>query len=309
MVSRRLLRIKCFKALYTHFQTEDNTITSAEKNMLFSISKSYDLYHLMLRLIVDVAENVEETMEQRKKKLRPSDEDLNPNRRFIDNPIISQIRNSDNLNSFLVKSGLGWEEHPELIKKLTANLLDRAYYVTYMNKEEVTYQDHQAFIINFYKKEIEDFDYIFEILDDMSIFWMDEIEFITSSVISTIKCFSEQNKFNDVRIPPLYKNDGDVNFVKGLLNEVLVSYRDNTSYIDKFTINWDIERIALADKLLIHMTIAEFTTFKDIPISVSMNEYIDLAKFYSTPQSHVFINGVLDKIALDLEATGKISKK
>lgn len=309
MISRRLLRIKCFKALYSHFQTTDNPLAVAEKNMLFSIAKSYDLYHLMLRLIVDVAECVEGSIDQKKLKLRPTEEDLNPNRRFVDNPIVAQIRNSENLNTYLIKNSIGWEEHPELIKKMATNLLERSYYETYMNKEEVTYQDHKAFVINFYKREIENFDYIFEILDDMSIFWIDEVEFITSNVITTIKNLSEENLLKDVTIPPLYKNNSDIKFVKKLLNEALLTYRENTVYIDKFTKNWDFERIALTDRILMHMAITEFISFKDIPVSVSMNEYLDLARFYSTPQSNIFINGILDKIASDLTADGKLEDK
>ncbi|MFI3267407.1 MAG: transcription antitermination protein NusB [Rikenellaceae bacterium] len=309
MISRRLLRIKCLKALYSHLQTEENPISVAEKNMLFSITKSYDLYHLMLRLIVDVAEVVENTMDQRATKLRPTFEDLNPNRRFVENPIIAHIRNSENLNTYLIKNNLGWETHPELVKKITTNMLDRAYYKTYMEKENVTFEDHKAFIVNFYKREIEDFDYIFEVLDEMSMFWVDEAEFITYNVIYLIKNIKEENLLKDISVPPLYKNKTDLKFVKELINETLLSYRDNEVYIDRFTKNWDYERIALTDRILMQLAITEFVRFKEIPVSVSMNEYIELSKFYSTPQSSVFINGILDKIASDLETEGKLEGK
>lgn len=309
MVSRRLLRIKCFKALYSHFQTEENPISAAEKNMLYSITKSYDLFHLMLRLIVDVAEGVEETMAQKAQKLRPSYEDLHPNRRFVENPLIAHIRNSENLNSYLMKNSLGWDSHPELIKKITTNLLERSYYKNYMEKEEVTFEDHQALVVNFYKKEIENFDYIFEILDEMSMFWVDETEFITHNIIYLLKNIEKDNILEDINIPPLYKKDDDFTFVKKLMNETLLSYRDNESYIDKFTKNWDYDRIALTDRLLMQLAITEFINFKDIPVSVSMNEYIELSKFYSTPQSKVFINGILDKVAMDLKDEGKLDGK
>ncbi|MFI3262816.1 MAG: transcription antitermination protein NusB [Rikenellaceae bacterium] len=309
MISRRLLRIKCFKALYSHFQTEENPIAIAEKNMLYSITKSYDLYHLMLRLIVDVADVEENTIEQRAKKLRPTFEDLNPNRRFVENPIIAHIRNSENLNTYLIKNNLGWETHPELVKKLTTNLLDRAYYKAYMEKEEATYEDHKAFVVNFYKREIEDFDYIFEVLDEMSMFWVDEAEFITYNVMNSIKNIKEDKLLNDFSIPPIYKNKSDLKFVKELINETLMSYRDNETYINKYTRNWDYDRIALIDRILMQLAITEFIRFKDIPVSVTMNEYIELSKFYSTPQSNVFINGILDKIASELEDEGKLEGK
>lgn len=312
MISRRLLRIKCLKSLYAHVQSDSESIIAAEKDLLFSIKKSYDLYHLLLRLVVDVSDHVESVIEQKKLKLRPTEEELNPSYNFVHNRVISQLKYSPALNRYLVKNDLGWEGSPDLIKKITANMMERDYYTSYMQIENPTYEDDKTLVMKFLKREIEDFDYIYEVLSDMSILWVDEIEFITVNVIKTVKDMRASQVLDedseDIKLLPIYRDNTDVDFVKRLLNSSILSFRDNMLYIDSFTQNWDLERIAFMDRLLMLMALTEFSEFKNIPVSVTMNEYIDLAKMYSTPQSSTFVNGVLDKMVKDLETKGKLTK-
>lgn len=314
MISRRLLRIKCLKSLYSYIQSDDEIAKNAEKTLLFSIGKSYDLYHLLLRLIVDVADIEEMIIEQRKKKLRPTEEDLNPIMHLVENRVINQLRYSPALNRHLKKNNLGWGIADDLLRKLHANMIEREYFQEYISLESPTYADDMKLVVSFYKNEIEDFEYIYEILDDMSIFWMDEIELVASSVIKTIKKFKYENvleeKSNkDIPLLPLYKDTSDLIFAKKLVNESLSSYETNMPFIDKYTKNWDVDRLAFIDRILIHMALAEIKKFEDLPISITLNEYIELAKFYSTPQSSHFINGILDKMASDLQASGEVVKK
>ena len=312
MISRRLLRIKVMKALYSHFQTEGESLIASQRNLLFSINKSYELYHLILHLIVDVADYAENVIEQRKTKLRPTEEDLNPNLRFVENRVISQLRKSSALNGYLSKNGLSWSKYPELIKKLFLNMSEKEYYSKYMNNTKCGYNEDKALVIAFYQNEIEDFDYLYEVLEEMSIYWMDEVEFITSYVIKTVnnmrQAQCQNEKSPDIVLMPLYRDEEDVEFVKELFIKSVVNYKQNISYIESFAKNWDVDRIAFMYKLLMLEALVEITEFPLIPVKVTLDEYIEISKYYSTANSSLFINGLLDRIAEDLMKKGKLHK-
>ena len=311
MLSRRLLRIKIVKALYSHFKTEGESLIASERNLLFSIRKSYDLYHLMMKLVVEVADYAETVIEQRKSRLLPSEEDLHPNCRFIENRVVSQLRASRSLNDYLRKGTLSWSNYPELIRKLYQNLVKSDYYQSYMQQEKNGYQDDKMLVVQFYSQEIEDFSELYDVLEEMSIFWLDEVEFITSQVIKTIKMFRAgevSDGKTDIRLLPMLGDDSDMDFVKTVFEKTVIQYRDHSAYVESFVHNWDIDRFVFLDKILLMAALTEITECRDIPIKVTMDEYIEIAKYYSSPSSGHFINGLMNRMVQDLKTRGRIDK-
>lgn len=300
MVSRRFLRIKALKALYAHMSSNSDSIIPAQKKMLFSVAKSYELYHIMLRLIVDVADYAGEMIEVNKTKLLATDEELNPNMRLTNNRLVAKIRNSEQLNSFLSKNGLEWSRDNELMKLLHTSMIESEYYKEYMKAEKDGWENDKKFVIDFYRNEIEDNEFLYSILEDMSIYWIDEIEFITSKVVNHL---TKQRSSDPITIYPLYQNDDDREFVKDLFVQSIIQYDDNVEIIRLYAQNWEVERITVMDRLIIIMAIVELEKFSSIPTNVTLDEYIEIAKHYSTRNSNVFINGILNKYIKDKNIT------
>lgn len=300
MVSRRFLRIKALKALYAHMSSNSDSIIPAQKKMLFSVAKSYELYHIMLRLIVDVADYAGEMIEVNKTKLLATDEELNPNMRLTNNRLVAKIRNCEQLNSFLSKNGLEWSRDNELMKLLHTSMIESEYYKEYMKAEKDGWENDKKFVIDFYRNEIEDNEFLYSILEDMSIYWIDEIEFITSKVVNHL---TKQRSSDPLAIYPLYQNDDDREFVKDLFVQSIIQYDDNVEIIRLYAQNWEVERITVMDRLIIIMAIVELEKFSSIPTNVTLDEYIEIAKHYSTRNSNVFINGILNKYIKDKNIT------
>lgn len=296
MVSRRFLRIKALKALYAHMCCEDDGVIAAQKKMLFSVSKSYELYHLMLRLIVDVADYAENIIETSKVKQLATAEELNPNTKFIDNKLVAKIRNSEELNTYLTKNGIGWSRDNNLIMELYSKLIASDYYKEYMASEKNSFDVDRKLVVDFYRNEIEDNDLLYSIVEDMSLYWIDEVEFITSKVINHL---SKVKNSGALEITSLYQNDDDREFVKDLFVQSILQYDENVEIIKKYAKNWEVDRITVMDRLIIIMAIVEFEKFPTIPTNVTFDEYIEIAKHYSTRNSNVFINGILDKYVKD----------
>ena len=306
MLSRRLLRIKAVKALYAHFKSESDSISASEKNLTQAIDKTYDLYHQMLWLIVDVARYAEKRLDIARNKKLPTYEDLNPNTKFVDNAVIAQIANSDRLVVYLERKALGWSQYPELIKSLYDSMSASDYYKEYMASEEHTYNQDRKFVEDFYLNTVEDNEVLEAAVEEQSILWADDVDFALVMVNRTIgMCRKSQN---DLPLLPQFKNDDDQAFVKELFRKAILNYDEYLSYIEKFTQNWEVERIAYMDNIIMVVAISELVNFPSIPVKVTLDEYIDIAKFYSTRNSSVFVNGVLDKAIAVLKEEGKISK-
>lgn len=306
MLSRRLLRIKAVKALYAHFKSESDSISASEKNLTQAIDKTYDLYHQMLWLIVDVARYAEKRLDIARNKKLPTYEDLNPNTKFVDNAVIAQIANSDRLVAYLERKALGWSQYPELIKSLYDSMSASDYYKEYMASEEHTYNQDRKFVEDFYLNTVEDNEALEAAVEEQSILWADDVDFALVMVNRTIGiCRKSQN---DLPLLPQFKNDDDQAFVKELFRKAILNYDEYLSYIEKFTQNWEVERIAYMDNIIMVVAISELVNFPSIPVKVTLDEYIDIAKFYSTRNSSVFVNGVLDKAIAVLKEEGKISK-
>ncbi len=306
MLSRRLLRIKVLKALYAHFKAESDSLIVSEKNLLTSIDKTYELYHQMLWLVVQVADYAEKRIELGRQKHLPTPEELNPNTKFVENRVIAALRGSEALTDYLERKKLGWVNYPELIKKLYASLVESEYYAKYMASPNRSFREDCKLVESFYTFTVCESELLEEVVEEQSILWSDDIDF---SVIMVLRTLSDM-KASQTEVPLVaqYKSDDDESFVRELFRKTVVNYKEYKEYIDRFTQNWDVERIAFMDNLIMASAMAELVTFPSIPVKVTLDEFIEISKYYSTPGSSVFINGVLDKIVESLTAEGRIQK-
>ncbi len=306
MLSRRLLRIKALKALYAHLQNESDNLIASEKSMLGSIDKAYDLYFQMLLLPVEVARYAEARQEMAKEKKLPTYEDLNPNRKFVDNAVITLIANSDSVNDYAARRKLSWSNSPEVIKSIYASLLESESYKSYMTNQESTLKGDVAFLENFFVKDMQNSEVLDEALEDLSIMWDNDLSFVLPLIARTLS--SIRPSHTELKVMPKYKSDEELEFVRTLFQKSLINYNKNQAYIEKFTSNWDLERIVFMDNMIMNMAMTELISFPSVPIKVTMDEYIEISKAYSTPGSSTFINGVLDRVVNDLTAEGAINK-
>ena len=293
--------------LYAYYQNGDGEINKAEKTLFFSIQKSFDLYHYLLLLIVEIADYASARIDIALQKKIPSYEDLNPNTKFIENKIISMLRVNRQLNAYLLKTPLTWSHNPDLIKRLHNKIRMAKFFKNYMENPIRSFEEDKKIIIEIYSKEFITFEGLYQVLEEQSIFWNDEVEFIISMITKTLKGFKESDNEKN-RLLSLYKNDEDKDFVKNLFRKSILYRKEHGAIVESFTKNWDVDRIAFMDFLILEMAIAEAIEFPFIPTKVTINEYLEIAKSYSTEKSRIFINGLLDKIFKHLKQTEKIKK-
>jgi N utilization substance protein B len=293
--------------LYAYYTAEMQDINKTEKELYHSISKSYELYHLLLIFIVDIQQYAESRIEIARNKIRPTAEDINPNTRFVDNKLILQLRENDQLLRYLNASGVSWAKYPELIKELYYEVINSQAYQDYMELDKVQYEDDKRLVIYIFSEIIQLNDNLNQVIEEMSIFWNDDLEFIISMIVKTIKKFNE-NDSSQKSLMSLYKNEDDKEFVKTLFRKALVNRDFSINLIRETASNWDVDRIAFMDILIMQIAISELIEFQSIPTKVSLNEYLDISKYYSTEKSNTFINGILDKILENLKANNKILK-
>lgn len=306
MISRRLLRIKAMKALYAHLKSESDSLAGSEKSFVASINKTYDLYFHMLSLIVELAHYAESRQEMAKQKKLPTYEDLNPNRKFVENSVISLIANSDSVNDYLAAHKLSWAQYPELIKSLFTQLEQSDYYQRYMLNEERSFREDLALVREFYTTELEDSEALEEVLDEQSILWNDDLGFALIMVERTLSNMRPTHQ--EVKVVAKFKSEDDLDFATELFTKAAIHFDENTTLIEKYMSNWDVDRIAFMDNVILALATTELTSFPSIPVKVTLDEYIEISKYYSTPGSSNFINGIMDRIVTTLTEEGKIKK-
>lgn len=308
MISRRQLRIKALQSLYAYYTTGREDMRRSEKELHFNIEKSYDLYHYLLLLMIDVILYAESRMEIGRNKHIPTHEEIHPNTRFIDNRLVDQLRNNEWLLRFVEQHKLNWANHPELIKEVYTRLIESAEYEAYMNAEEDGYLEDKRLVTFIYTHIIFSSERLDSIMEEQSIYWNDDLEFITSMIVKTFKKFKEEDG-PEKALMDLYKNEEDEDYVVKLYRQTILHREEYMEYIKENTRNWDLERIAFMDILIMQMAITELVAFPSIPTKVTLNEYLEISKYYSTTKSNVFINGVLDKVLMQLREEKKVLKK
>jgi len=307
MISRRQLRIKALQSLYAYYTTGSEDMKRSENELHFNIEKAYELYHYLLLLIIDVMIYADSRIEIARNKRIPTHEDLHPNMRFITNRLIDQLRNNTQLLRFVEQHKLNWANHPELIKEVYSRLIESEEYEAYMKGEEPGYVEDKRLVTFIYTHIIYTSERLDSILEEQSIYWNDDLEFITSMIVKTFKKFKEDDG-PDKLLMDLYKNKEDTDYVVRLFRQTILHRDEYVEYIKHNTRNWDLDRIAFMDILIMQIAIAELIAFQSIPTKVTLNEYLEISKFYSTNKSNVFINGVLDKVLMQLKEENKISK-
>ena len=307
MISRRLLRVKVLQMLYAYYTADIKDINKAEKELQFSVNKSYELYKVLFLLILDIRQYAESRIEIAMNKMRPSKEEMNPNRRFIENRLILQISENTQLQKYVNATGISWAQYPEIIKDLYNDLVNSDAYIRYMSADQTSYEEDKKIINYFYIHIIQDNKNLPHILEEMSIYWNDDEDYIISMIIKTLKNFKEYNS-HEISFLPLFKNEEDKEFFIHLFRKSIINRDYCIELIQETANNWDIERIAFLDTLIMQMAITELLEFQTIPTKVTLNEYLDIAKYYSTEKSNSFINGILDKILFKLRKNNKIKK-
>ena len=307
MISRRLLRIKALMALYAFNRREDENLAQAETELMFSIGKSYDLYHYLLLLVLEVADIACEKIDQALQKRMPSPEDLNPKRRFIDNQIIAQLRKNLAFKEYISSKRLSWVNNAHIPRLLYNKMIVWEEYEKYMTLENNNYLSDKKFIISLITELFSISEDLNSNLEEQSIYWNDDMEYISSMLEKTLKKFKVDSG-EKAPLMPLFKNDEDEQFVKILFRKAILHSKKCSELIDKNTTNWEVDRIALMDILVMQLAITEILEFPEIPVKVTLNEYIEIAKYYCTSKSSTFVNGILDNIVKEIRDEGLFNK-
>lgn len=308
MINRVLIRIRVVQILFSCSQNETTDLRKAENELLLSLQKSYDLYYYLMSLMAELTNTYALRVESRKAKLLPTEEDKSPNTKLLDNKFIHQLTGNKTLEKYLKDRPFSWMEYDVFLRNLLDTILKSEIYKEYIENPVNQYEEDREFWRKVFKQIICNNEELYSILEDESLYWNDDIEIVESFVIKTIKRFDPANG-NDQELLPMFKDETDREFAVKLLRESLLGGKEYRELIDKYTKNWESERIALMDMVIMQIAIAEIVTFPSIPISVTLNEYIDIAKSYSTAKSASFINGILDAIVKELKEEKKIIKK
>ena len=306
MLSRRVLRTKVVKAVYAHTQCEGLTPVASEKNLVASIDKAYDLYFHLLALVPEIAEYAAERIRIGENKKLPTYDDLHPNRKFVENKVIARLNEDEELQAQLKARKLSWANHRDLIVALYNALIRQPFYQKYMLSPERSFREDAQLVSDIYMTMLEEFEPLDRVLEEQSILWNDDLGFLLTMVSRTILSMREAHEA--IKLMPQFKSEEDLDFAKSLLRNAIAGFERISLLLDNSMQNWDIERVALMDQIILITAIAEAENFPSIPVRVTMNEYIDIAKCYSTDSSGGFINGLLDKIISRLTEEGKIVK-
>lgn len=308
MINRVLIRIRVVQMLFSYSQNGTNDLKKAENEFLFSLQKSYDLYFYLLLLLVELTDAYAGRVDARKSKLLPTQEDMSPNTKMLDNKFINQLRANKQFTKYLEERPFSWTEHEAFVRNILNNILDSEIYKEYCQSNNEDYNEDREFWRKVFKQIICASEDLYTLLEDESLFWNDDIEIVQSFVIKTIKRFEEKNGAEQMLLP-MFKDDSDREFAIKLLRESLLNSKEYREIIDKYTKNWESERIAIMDMIIMQIATAEILNFPSIPISVTLNEYIDISKSYSTAKSASFINGILDTMVKEFKEQKKIIKK
>jgi N utilization substance protein B len=307
MINRILIRIKIVQLVFAYYKSGEKEYKIAEKELFYSIEKTYELYFYLLLLAVEVTRFARLRIDNAMHKYRPTDQELDPNRRFANNLFILQLEKNEVFNRYVAAKKLSWTDHPEVIKSLYDTMINSSLYEEYMHSEENNYEEDKELWKKFFRHDILASDLLDSTLEEQNIYWCTELDFVVSFILKTIKRF-DQDKDEKQSLLPMYNHEDDKEFAKKLFSDTLQHGEENRKLIDEFTKNWELDRIAYMDVVIMMVALAELQGFPTIPINVTLNEYIELAKQYSTEKSATFVNGVLDKIVEHLRQEGQLIK-
>ena len=308
MINRVLIRIRVIQVLYSTYLNESVDLKKAETELMFSLQKSYDLYYYLLSLLIEITDTHNRRLESRKSKLLPTDEDLNPNTKLSENLFIKLLKSNVQFDKYITDRPQSWEDHENYVKSLLEKILNSDIYAEYLANEVSDFETDREFWRKVFKMFIYCDEQLDDLLEDDSLFWNDDIEIVQSFVIKTIKKLDPDKGANQALLP-MFKDEEDRQFAIKLLRETMFNVKMARELIDKYVKNWESERIAFMDMIIMQAAVSELLAFPTVPINVTMNEYINIAKSYSTQKSSSFINGILDSIVTELKNENKLLKK
>ncbi len=309
MINRVLIRAKVVQMLYAYMVSKDSmTLTTAKKELTKSLDKSYELYNALLKLMIELTDVQDLRLDEAKHKFLPTEEDLNPNMRFVENEFVKRLRADQTLADFVDDKKINWRDDELFVRLLLDKILRSEEYQEYMEMPKTSLVRDGEVWYQLMKKVVLPDENLLEHLQSMSVYYTDDdLQIIGQFVMKTIRRFEDE----EVQpILPQYKNDDDSKFGEQLFSKAVAEMDENNSYIDQFvkTEKWDVERIALMDRVVMCTALTEIRNYPSIPVNVSLNEYIELAKDYSTPRSGQFVNGILNAVVNKLRADKVIIK-
>ncbi len=307
MINRVLIRLKVVQILYAYYKNSGKSMKAAEDEVFFSLSKAYDLYNYLLLLMAGVTHYAADRISFKSLKLRPTDSDINPNLKFVNNRFIAQLEANTALCKFAEKSKVNWVEHSDLLRRLLDKIEDSDIYKEYMASETSSYEEDRELWRKLYKAFVFDNEELDALLEEQSLYWNDDKSIVDTFVLKTIKRF-EESAGADQQLLPEYKDINDMDFARKLFRNAVSKADEYRELMAQNSKNWDMSRFAFMDVVIMQVALAEILTFGDIPLSVSLNEYVEIAKYYSTAKSGSFVNGLLDSITKKLRADGVINK-
>jgi N utilization substance protein B len=307
MINRALIRIKVAQILYACFAKENSDLVTAENELQLSMQKSYDLYHYILLLIAESRRYTEVKADSLRDRIGGVRVNEMYNEQFMNNKFALQLGENIELKSYTNEKGLSWNDKTDFLKAFIQKISHSEYYYHYSNKTTLSYGEDKRFWRDVIAHEFENNEELHNILESESIYWSDDLNIITSFVEKTIKQFKEENGENQPLLP-MFKEEADRTFAIKLLDSVILHNAELDKLISKYLINWELDRVAMMDIVILKAAIAELLYFSTIPINVTLNEYIEIAKFYGSQKSSKFINGILDKVVKELRETSEMTK-
>ncbi|HEY0976589.1 MAG TPA: transcription antitermination protein NusB [Flavobacteriales bacterium] len=307
MLNRRYLRIKVYQALYAYWQSDGGSAAKVEKELFVSIERTYDMYVQLMLLFGEMKRIAENRIEERRSRRLPTAEDLSPNLRFVANPVLVMLSESKLLLAESEKRRTGWMGEGEMLGKLLKHIEASAPYKAYMADTEHTFAKHQGLLLQLFLDDISDFEALHDYYEGKSIHWLEDLDLACTLVKRSLEDLQPSDTdlvLNDLTRDPAEERD----FVTPLFRRTIEQSEEHEKIIAERASNWEADRIALSDMILMKMALTEARIFEQIPVKVTLNEYIEVAKAYSTPKSKNFINGILDKLFQEMKESGEIRK-
>jgi len=308
MINRVLIRLKIIQIVYAYYQNGSKNLDAAEKELFFSLSKAYDLYNYLLMLMIALTDYAQKRIDAAKNKLAPTKEELYPNEKFAGNKFISQLEVNTQLTDFINNQKRSWVNDNDFVKGLYDRIITSDIYKEYMASDDNSYEADRELWRKIYKGFITKNEALDALLEDQSLYWNDDKEIVDTFVMKTIKRFEEKTGSAQPLLPE-FKDEEDREFARRLFRRTILNCDYYRHLISDNIRNWELDRVAFMDVIVMQCALAEILSFPNIPVSVSLNEYVEIAKVYSTLKSGSFVNGTLDGIVNQLKKEGKLIKK
>ena len=308
MLSRRHIRVKVMQIVYSFNKSESVDLKIPQNLLIQSMEDMYNLYLLLISLLIEVHERAESYLDKSKLKHLATQQEKNPNKKFVDNRLLHQLKQNTALQEVIKKRKPNdWKLDSEYVEIIFKKILDSDIYKNYMNSDVSSFNVDKKFVIDVFKIIIAPDEKLYEYIEDNKLTWLDDLPVVNTGIVKLLKK-AKSNSEEYYYIPKLFKDEEDKEFGIELLKKTILNQNKYNQEIAEKTMNWDSDRLAILDSILLKMAVCELQNFPSIPTKVTMNEYLEIAKEYSTPKSSVFINGILDKIVKEYSTLGKLNK-